>query len=73
MQQVTGTAIPMIVIATIEKNEKEENVRAKYRICALGNLDLYSWTKMECFAPVMSQLEMRIILPLAVHHRTKIK
>eukprot|EP00957_Ditylum_brightwellii_P028631 2162990-Ditylum_brightwellii.AAC.1 len=40
MGQVMGTAIPTIAIATIEKNEKEENVRAKYRICVLGNLYL---------------------------------
>eukprot|EP00957_Ditylum_brightwellii_P136679 10422771-Ditylum_brightwellii.AAC.1 len=32
---------------------------------ALGNLDTNPWTKTDCFAPVLSQPELRLLLSLA--------
>eukprot|EP00957_Ditylum_brightwellii_P125124 9538337-Ditylum_brightwellii.AAC.1 len=43
-------ALPTIAPATIK--------RAKYHICVLGNMDPNPWSKTECFAPVMTQLEL---------------
>jgi hypothetical protein len=44
-------------------------MRAKYRIVALGNLDPHNWSKEDCFAPVMSQLELRLLTALAVQKK----
>jgi hypothetical protein len=44
-------------------------VRAKYRIVALGNLDPNSWSKSDCFAPVLSQLELRFLVALAAQQK----
>ena len=46
-----------MVLATIKRNTHGNPIRAKYRVIALGNLDPRTWTKNDCFAPVMQQLE----------------
>ena len=43
--------------------------RAKYRIVALGNLDPHTWSKQDCFAPVLSQQELRLILALSARNK----
>ena len=58
--------MPCMAIAVIKYDGEGNPVRAKYRICALGNLDPNNWSKSECFAPVMSQLELRLMIALAV-------
>lgn len=65
-KHIFGSLMPSMAIATIKYNGKGEPVRAKYRIVALGNLDPYDWTKQDCFAPVLSQFELRFLLSLAV-------
>ena len=40
-------------------------MRAKYRIVALGNMDLHPWTKQDCFAPVLSQMELHLLISIA--------
>ena len=40
-------------------------MRAKYRIVVLGNLDPHSWTSADCFASVISSLELHILLAIA--------
>ena len=35
----------------------------------LGNLDKHNWTKHDCFAPVMSQLEFRLLISLIVQFK----
>jgi hypothetical protein len=35
----------------------------------LGNLNPHNWTKQDCFAPVLSQLELRFLTALAVKKR----
>mmetsp|Transcript_12968 Transcript_12968/g.18518 ORF Transcript_12968/g.18518 Transcript_12968/m.18518 type:complete len:610 (-) Transcript_12968:168-1997(-) len=54
-----------MAISTIKFDEQEKPKRAKYRIVALGNLDATNWSKEDCFAPVLSMLELRFILALA--------
>eukprot|EP00957_Ditylum_brightwellii_P006669 506673-Ditylum_brightwellii.AAC.1 len=62
IHKLYGDALPSMVIATLKYNESRNPKRAKYCIIALGNLDPYSWTKEDCYAPVMSQLELHLLV-----------
>jgi len=66
-------ALPSMAIATIKYDEFNRPKRAKYRIVVLGNLDYHSWSKESTKAPVMSQLELRILTSLAVIHKRVLK
>ena len=68
-----GPLLPTMAISTVKFDEHGSPKRAKYRIVALGNLDPHDWTKPECFAPVMSQLELRLITAIAVKHKRTLK
>ena len=57
LRPIHGNALPSMAIATIKRDANGNPQRAKYRIVALGNLDPHKWTKQDCYAPVMSQLE----------------
>ena len=35
----------------------------------LGNLDSHNWSKSDCFAPVLSQPELRLLVDIAVGHK----
>ena len=59
------TTVPTMAISVIKKDGEGKPVRAKYRIVALGNLDTYLWTKQDCFAPVLTQLELRLLISIA--------
>jgi hypothetical protein len=61
--------MPTMAIAVIKKDGDGNPVRAKYRIVALGNLDPHSWSKSDCFAPVLSQLELRFLVALATQQK----
>ena len=61
--------LPTMAITTIKKDGDGNPNRAKYRIVALGNLDPHSWTKQDCFAPVLSQLELRLLVSLAARKK----
>ena len=58
--------MPTMAIAVIKKDGEGNPVRAKYRIVVLGNLDPHSWSKSDCFAPVLSQTELRLLIAIAV-------
>jgi hypothetical protein len=58
--------LPTMAIAIIKYDGNGNPIRAKYRIVALGNLDPNSWSKNDCFAPVLSQMELRFLVALAV-------
>jgi hypothetical protein len=64
-----GGIMPTMAISTIKTNGQGEPVRAKYRIVALGNLDPTKWSSEDCFAPVLSQLELRFLISLAVQNK----
>jgi len=68
-----GPLLPTMAISTIKYDELGKPKRAKYRIVALGNLDPHSWTKADCYAPVMSLMELRLITALAVKHNKVLK
>ena len=61
--------MPTMAISVIKYDGNGRPVRAKYRIVALGNLDPHNWEKQDCFAPVLSQMELRFIVALAVKLR----
>ena len=65
----TPSILPTMAISTIKYDENGNPKRAKYRIVALGNLDPYEWTKDQCFAPVLSHLELRLFLSLAIKYK----
>ncbi len=64
LAHVLGKPLPTMAISKIKTDENGKPLRAKYRIVALGNLDPHSWTKADCFAPVMSSLELRFLFGL---------
>ena len=41
----------------------------KYHICVLSNLDPHNWGKSDCFDPVLSAVELRFLINLAVKHK----
>jgi len=66
-------ALPSMAIATIKYDSFNRPNRAKYRIVLLGNHDYHTWSKEATAAPVMSQLELRLLTSLAVHHEHYLK
>eukprot|EP00957_Ditylum_brightwellii_P056888 4312507-Ditylum_brightwellii.AAC.1 len=73
LRKLYGDVLPSMAIATLKYDENGNPKRAKYRIAALGNLDPYSWTKEECYAPVMSQLELRLLVSQCVNDKRMLK
>eukprot|EP00957_Ditylum_brightwellii_P083221 6327175-Ditylum_brightwellii.AAC.1 len=71
--QHMGHAFPTIALATIKPDEYGRLQQAKYYICVLGNLDPNDWSKTKCFAPVMSQLKMQLLVASAVHMECTVK
>jgi hypothetical protein len=66
-------ALPSMAMATIQYDEFNRPKRAKYRIVVLGNFDYHNWSKESTKAPVMSQLELRILTSLAAFHKRVLK
>jgi hypothetical protein len=66
-------ALPTMAIATIKYDENNRPKRAKYRLVVLGNLDYHTWSKEATAAPVLSQLELRLLTSLAVYHKRVLK
>jgi hypothetical protein len=60
-------ALPSMALACIKYDEFNKPKRAQYRIVVLGNLD-YHWSRESTAAPVVSQLELRLLTSLAVYH-----
>lgn len=65
MRHLTGAALPTMTLSTIKKDENGQPKRCKYRIVVLGNLDNHNWSKTDCFAPVLSQPELRLLVDIA--------
>jgi len=62
-----------MAIATIKYDSNNLPKRAKYRLVVLGNMDYHTWSKEETSAPVLSQLELRLLTSLAVYNRRVLK
>jgi hypothetical protein len=65
--------LPSMAIATIKYDAFNKPKRAKYRIVVLGNHDYHTWSKESTAAPVMSQLELRLLTALAISRRRVLK
>ena len=72
-KNIYGSLLPTMAISTVKYDEDGKPKRAKYRIVALGNLDPHNWSKPDCYAPVMSMLEVRFMTSLAVKHKCTLK
>jgi len=70
---IAHKALPTMAIATFKYDANNKPKRAKYRLVVLGNLDYHTWSKEATAAPVMSQLELRLLTSLAVYHRRVLK
>jgi len=66
-------ALPTMAVAAIKYDSNNRPKRAKYRLVVLGNLDYHTWSKEATAAPVMSQLELRLLTSLAIYHRKVLK
>jgi len=62
-----------MAITTIKYDGNNKPKRAKYRLVVLGNLDYHTWSKEDTAAPVMSQLELRLLTSIAVFHKRVLK
>ena len=71
LRPIEGTVLPTYAISITKKDENRKPVRAKYRIVVLGNLDSHDWSKSEFFAPVMSQMELNLMISLACQLKTE--
>ena len=69
MKSILGRPLPTMAISKIKRDSQGNPIRAKYRIVVLGNLDPHTWSKSDCFAPVLSALELRLLLAIATHSR----
>jgi deoxyuridine 5'-triphosphate nucleotidohydrolase len=69
MKHILGSLLPTMAISVIKHDGNGKPVRAKYRIVALGNLDPHDWSKNDCSAPVLSQMELRFLTALAAKQK----
>ena len=66
LKPVVGNALPSMAISTIKEDQDGKPIGCKYHLVVLGNLEPSNWSKSDCFAPVLSQLELRLLLTIAV-------
>jgi Reverse transcriptase (RNA-dependent DNA polymerase). len=69
MKKILGRPLPTMAISKIKRDSQGNPTRAKYRIVVLGNLDPHNWSKTDCFAPVLSAMELRLLLAIATNMR----
>lgn len=65
LRPVTGNALPTMALSKVKKDEDGNPDSAKYRIVALCNLDPHDWSSSDCFAPVLSPLELRLLISIS--------
>ena len=73
IRNVVGHALPTMAISTVKYDENNKPKCAKWRIVALGNMDPNQWSTNDCFAPVISMVELRFLVSLAIHHRRPLR
>ncbi len=65
--------LPSMAFSTIKYDAQNHPKRAKYRIVILGNLVHHRWSKESTAAPVMLQLELRLLTSLTVFNKCTLK
>ena len=73
IQHIVSHALPTMAISTMKCDENMKPKRAKWIIVALGNLDPQAWSTNDFFAPVISMIEFRFLVSLAVHHKQTLR
>ena len=63
-----GLAIPCMCVLVIKKDQHGTPIHAKNHIIILGNHDHHTWSKGNCFTPVMAQSSVHLLISLAVQH-----
>jgi hypothetical protein len=66
-------AIPTMCVLTVKTDENNRPVRAKSCIVVLGNLEDREWTRPECYAPVLRQDSLQLLVSLAAQKRRVLK
>jgi hypothetical protein len=56
-------------VLTVKVDEWHQPVRAKARIVVLGSLEDRAWTKADCYAPMLRQELLRLLIYIAVQVR----
>ena len=69
LRPIIGNALPSMAISKVKTDEDGTPDRAKYQIVVLGNLDPHKWNNSDCFAPLLSALELKLLVALAVQLR----
>ena len=59
--------LPTMDISTIKPDSQGKPIRAKYIIVSMGNMDPHNWTKSQCYSPVLSIPETRLIISISVN------
>ena len=65
LHSLVENALPLIAISTVYHDDNGNSDRCKYRIVVLGNLDPKISPKSDGAAPVLSQMELRLLLAIA--------
>ena len=68
IKDIVGHAFPTIEISTVKDDENRSPKRVKWHIVALDNLDPHEWSNNNYFAPVISMVELSLIVSLTIHH-----
>ena len=69
LRPVVGNALPTMAISKVKTDENGKPNRAKYRIVVLGNLDPHNWSSSDCFAPVISPIELKLLVAIATQFK----
>eukprot|EP00978_Attheya_sp_CCMP212_P011740 scaffold29154_cov53-Attheya_sp.AAC.1 len=66
-------ALPSMCVQTVKKDEDFNPDRAKSRIVIIGNHEARYWSNADKYAPVLSQLGLRLLTSMAVQHKRRLK
>ena len=66
LKPAVGKALPTISLATINTNANSKPQRDKYRVYVIGKMDPKKWSCNKVFAPVPSNLKLRLLITIAV-------
>ncbi len=68
-----GKALPTMCVNVIKPDKAGNPKRAKSRIVVLGNQELCSWTKSDCYALVMEQQHLRLLVSDTISNKRILK
>ena len=73
LRPLVVNALPTMKISTIKYDNNVKPNRLKWIILALGNLYPHEWKQNECYAPLLSMIEIRFPVSLVVNHRSPLQ